>query len=132
MRRETAWNWASVAGVLADGRAVGLNLAAGVNETGMTENALWLEGRCIKLGQARFVFDRSNETAPWQVTTDDGRIDLWFEPSGVRRERLNAWLIASNFRQYIGAFSRTVRDEAGNSVPVDGLRGLMEDHFARW
>ena len=98
MRRETAWNWASLAGVLADGRAVGLNLAAGVNETGMTENALWLEGRCIKLGQARF----------------------------------NAWLIASNFRQYIGTFSGTVRDEAGNSIPVDGLRGLMEDHFARW
>jgi hypothetical protein len=78
------------------------------------------------------VFDRYDETAPWQVTTDDGRIDLWFEPSGVRRERLNAWLIASNFRQYIGTFSGTVRDEAGNSIPVDGLRGLMEDHFARW
>ena len=132
MRRETAWNWASLAGVLAGGRAVGLNLAAGVNETGMTENALWLEGRCIKLGQARFVFDRYDEAASWQVSTDDGRVELTFRPSGVRRERLNAWLMASNFRQYIGTFSGTVRDEEGNSVPVDGLRGLMEDHFARW
>lgn len=132
MRRETAWNWASLSGMLADGRAVGLNLAAGVNEAGMTENALWLDGRCIKLGQARFVFDRYDESAPWRVSTEDGRVDLKFTPSGVRRERLNALLIASNFRQYIGTFSGEVRDETGNSVPVNGLRGLMEDHFARW
>lgn len=132
MRRETAWNWACLAGSLSDGTSVGLNLATGVNESGMTENALWLNGRCHKLELARFEFDRYDQSAPWRVTTSDGRVDLRFEPSGVRRERLNAWVLASNFRQYAGTFEGFVTDERGKKIPVTGLRGLMEDHFARW
>lgn len=132
MRRETAWNWACLAGVADHGVSVGLNLAAGVNETGMTENALWLDGRRILLGPARFEFDRYQPGADWRVTTDDGRVDLSFVPAGARREKLNAWVIASNFRQFVGTFQGTVKDENGKKIPVNGLRGLMEDHFARW
>lgn len=132
MRRETAWNWACLAGVTEAGISVGLNLAAGVNETGMTENALWLDGRCLKLGAARFEFDRYQPGADWRVTTDDGRVDLTFVPAGVRKERLNAWLLASNFRQFVGTFRGTFEDDTGKKIPVVGLRGLMEDHFARW
>lgn len=50
----------------------------------------------------------------------------------MRKERLNAWVLASNFRQFAGTFSGTVTDEAGKKIPVAGLRGLVEDHFARW
>ncbi len=132
MRRETAWNWAAIAGVLEDGRSFGLNLAAGVNETGMTENALWLDGVCSKLEAARFSFDRYRLGSDWHVTTTDGRVDLNFVPAGVRKEKLNAGIVASNFRQYVGTFNGTVTDEAGTKIPVAGLRGLMEDHFARW
>lgn len=132
MRRETAWNWACLAGLLPDGRSLGLNLAAGVNETGMTENALWLDGKCHKLGAARFRFDRYQPGNDWHVTTEDGRVDLHFVPAGVRKERLNALVLASNFRQYVGTFNGTVIDDAGTSTPVKGLRGVMEDHFARW
>ncbi|WP_372964814.1 DUF2804 domain-containing protein [Marinobacter sp.] len=132
MRRETAWNWACLAGVTDDGVSVGLNLAAGVNETGMTENALWLNGQCIKLGAARFEFDRYQPETNWRVTTEDGKVALTFVPSGVRKERLNAWVLASNFRQFVGTFQGTVEDDSGKKIPVAGLRGLMEDHFARW
>lgn len=132
MRRETAWNWACLAGVADNGVSVGLNLAAGVNETGMTENALWLDGRRTLLGPARFEFDRYQPGADWRVTTDDGRVDLRFVPAGARREKLNAGVIASNFRQFVGTFQGTVEDENGKKIPVNGLRGLMEDHFARW
>ncbi|PSF10619.1 DUF2804 domain-containing protein [Marinobacter fuscus] len=132
MRRETAWNWACLAGVTGDGRSLGLNLAAGVNETGMTENALWLDGQRIRLGAARFVFDRYQPGSDWAVTTDDGRVDLAFVPAGVRKEKLNAWLLASNFRQFVGSFTGTITDDAGKRIQVNGLHGLMEDHFARW
>jgi len=132
MRRETAWNWACLAGRVADGTTVGLNLATGVNESGMTENALWLNGRCIKLDLARFRFDRYDPASTWQVATSDGRVVLEFVPSGVRKERLNAGFIASNFRQYAGTFEGFVVDDDGRKIPVAGLRGLMEDHFARW
>lgn len=132
MRRETAWNWASLSGKLPDGRSLGLNLAAGVNETGMTENALWLDGQCQKLGAARFRFDRYHAGSDWQVSTEDGRVDLHFVPAGARKEKLNAGVMASNFRQYVGTFNGTMVDEGGNRIAVEGLPGLVEDHFARW
>ncbi len=132
MRRETAWNWACLAGKLPDGRSLGLNLAAGVNETGMNENALWLDGRCIKLGAARFSFDRYHPGQDWHVSTEDGRVDLQFVPASMRQEKLNALVLASNFRQFIGTFKGHVTDDAGTKIPVTGLQGLMEDHFARW
>src|SRR5690554_2580410 len=132
MRRETAWNWASLAGQLQDGRSLGLNLAAGVNETGMTENALWLEGKCHKLGAAQFHFDRYQSGGNWHVTTDDSRVDLHFEPAAARKEKLNAGILASNFRQYVGTFNGTITDESGNKVVVQNMKGLVEDHFARW
>src|SRR5690606_24571159 len=53
MRRETFWNWGSLSCQLRDGRGLGFNLAAGVNETGFTENALWLDGRLIKVDMVK-------------------------------------------------------------------------------
>jgi len=132
MRRETAWNWASLASVLPDGRSIGLNLAAGVNETGMTENALWLDGQCQRLGSARFHFDRYHPGGEWHVTTEDGRVDLHFVPAAARKEKLNAGILASNFRQYVGSFDGTIIDEGGEKVAIRNLKGLVEDHFARW
>ncbi|WP_166269158.1 DUF2804 domain-containing protein [Marinobacter caseinilyticus] len=132
MRRETAWNWACLAGKLSDGRSVGLNLASGVNETGITENALWFDGKCLKLDLAQFEFNRYAPGDAWGVTTSDGRVHLRFVPSGVRRERLNVGILASNFRQYAGTFEGNIVDESGATVSVTGLRGLIEDHFARW
>ncbi len=69
-------------------------------------------------GAGRFEFDRYQPGgADWRVTTDDGRVDLRFVPAGARREKLNAWVIASNFRQFVGTFQGTVADESGKKNP---------------
>ena len=39
--------------------AFGLNMAAGVNETGLCENALWFDGQIQHLSPASFAFDKS-------------------------------------------------------------------------
>lgn len=132
MRRETAWNWACLAGCLENGVTVGLNLAMGVNESGMTENALWWNGELIKLASAQFQFQRYRPDRPWRLTTSDGNVDLIFEPAGARAEKINALLIASNFRQYCGTFNGRLRGPDGQWHAVSGLRGLVEDHYARW
>src|SRR5690606_40400763 len=98
----------------------------------LPQKALWLNVPCSKLGAARFEFDRYQPCGKWRATTEDGKVDLTFVPSGVRKKRLNAWVLASNFRQFVGTFEGTVTDDAGKKIPVAGLRGLMEDHFARW
>ncbi len=132
MRRETSWRWSSINAELAEGR-LGLNLAAGVNETGGSENAFWLGGRRHLLGPVHFTFSRSEaETGSWRIHSDDGRVDLTFTPLNLRSQRLNLWLLQSNFRQYIGEFSGHLCDGEGNKIKLDRVVGLTEDHYARW
>lgn len=132
MRRETAWNWACLSTRSTSGEVVGLNLATGINESGVLENALWVDGRLEQLGQVQFRFQRYNQEAPWHVTTRDGRVDLTFHPLGHRSERVNAGLIASNFRQFFGYCYGTLVTADGRSLTVEGSAGFMEDHYARW
>ena len=131
MRRETFWNWGSLSCTLRDGRRLGFNLAAGVNETGFTENALWLDGRLIKVDMVDFRFDRYQPEHSWALRSADGVIDLYFEPKGRRQEKINALLIASNFKQYFGLYHGEIR-LAGETIRLEGEWGLAEDHFARW
>lgn len=131
MRRDTFWNWACLAGQDDQGRMLGLNLAAGVNETGVTENGLWVNNKFQKLDLAEFVFDRQNPENEWQVTTSDGRVNLRFVPEGRRQEKIDIFLLASNFKQMFGKFYGTLK--CGREVvTVDGLSGFVEDHYARW
>lgn len=132
MRRETAWNWASLSGHLADGRRIGFNFASGVNETGLTENGFWLEDRLYKLGQIRFIYDRKDRYAQWKIQSCDGSVDLVFEAEGERAEKLNVVLLASNFTQLFGKFFGTINTPDGETLTLDGQPGFAEDHYAKW
>ncbi len=131
MRRETFWNWGSLSCRLADGRRLGFNLAAGVNETGNTENAVWLDGRMIKIDMVDFQFDRYQNKNSWALRSSDGIIDLHFTPEGQRKEKINALFMASNFTQHFGRFHGDIHlpDE---TIHLDGAWGFTEDHFAKW
>ncbi|MDK2777912.1 MAG: DUF2804 domain-containing protein [Pseudomonadota bacterium] len=131
MRRETFWNWGSLSCFLRDGRRLGFNLAAGVNETGYSENALWLDGRLIKVDMVDFQFDRYHPSHSWAMRSADGIIDLHFEPQGRRREKINALVIASNFSQYYGRYHGEIH-LPGETIRLEGEWGLAEDHYARW
>ncbi len=132
MRRHTFWNWACCSGRLPDGCRFGLNLAAGVNETGYSENVVWLGDTFLKVDAVDFSFDRLNPTEPWRMRSFDGRVDLVFRPEGLRREKIHAGLLASNFKQVFGRFEGTVRAADGEPVAVNHLYGFCEDHYALW
>ncbi|MGX9517711.1 DUF2804 domain-containing protein [Vibrio mediterranei] len=131
MRRETSWRWASINGK-AQGVTIGLNLAAGVNETGVTENVLWVNGKRSLLAGVMFDFDRQVPDSDWRIYDDQGRVDLTFQPLNARKEKLNLWVLKSNFRQFIGHFSGVVKDEEGREYQLSQVMGLTEDHFAKW
>jgi hypothetical protein len=130
MRRETSWRWSSI-NTLLDGVPFGLNLACGVNETGLCENALWYEGKIQHLSPARFEFDRGQAT-PWRIRTLCGEVDLTFEADFCRQEKLQLGLLASNFRQYVGFYSGTLRLRDGRVLQLQQCLGLAEDHYAKW
>lgn len=126
LARDTAWRWAS-----AHGLDVGFNLQAGY--FGGHENVLWLDGRLIPLGTAVFDYDPTDPMAPWHIHTEDGLLDLQFEPEGMRREDKNLLVAVSRYVQPIGSFSGWVK--AAPDAPrreIRRLGGVTEDHFSRW
>lgn len=131
MRRETSWRWASI-NTYINGVSFGLNLAAGVNETGGCENALWVDGVRFLLGPVHFNFSRTDTEQAWQIHSTDGRVRLTFSLLNKRSEKLNLWLLKSNFRQFIGYFNGSIEDHQGTIHQLENVIGLTEDHFARW
>jgi hypothetical protein len=126
LARDTAWRWAS-----AHERGLGFNLQAGY--FGASENALWIDGAIVPLGDARFDFNPADPMAPWHVHTGDGLLDLVFTPEGMRAEDKNVWVAASRYVQPIGTFSGTLRGRRdGPARSVHCLPGVTEDHHSRW
>jgi hypothetical protein len=132
MRRHTFWNWASCSAYLQDGKAFGFNLAAGVNETSYTENAIWFDHKRILLPSIQFHFDREKPLEPWTIKSSDGSFHARFNPVGLRRERVEAVILASNFRQVFGTFEGQFRDQSGTLHDFGPCWGFCEDHYARW
>ncbi|MFN1648609.1 DUF2804 domain-containing protein [Vibrio rotiferianus] len=131
MRRETSWRWASINHQDEDKR-IGLNLAAGVNETGYCENVIWIDGERHLMPPVQFDFSRMHQEASWRITSQDNRINLVFTPKNQRSEKKNFWFLKSNFRQFVGYFSGYLIDGNGIKHELDEVMGLTEDHYAKW
>lgn len=131
MRRETSWRWASI-NSLVQGVPFGLNLANGVNETGLCENALWYQGKIQHLSPAQFQFSRNQSDRNWRVSTLCGEVELEFQPLYCRQEKVQALLLASNFRQYVGYYQGKIQLADGTVLQLHNCLGLAEDHYAKW
>lgn len=131
MRRETSWHWASLSTYLNDGRRLGFNFASGVNETGFSENSIWLDGKSHKVDIVDFKFDRYQESSHWQLKSNDGKVSLHFSKQGKRAQKMNLILIASNFRQFFGQFNGCIKIE-NETIQLSNAWGLVEDHYAKW
>ncbi|WP_298444084.1 DUF2804 domain-containing protein [uncultured Ferrimonas sp.] len=132
MRRETFWNWACLSGQNQNGDRVGLNLSCGVNETSVSENALWRNGQLLPLPLCHFDYDWDHPLQPWRIYSEDGVIELQFQPQGQHTERLNLGFAASDFKQIFGQFRGRIRQADGQLISVDGLWGFVEDQYAKW
>ncbi len=131
LARYTFWNWAAGAGMAADGTRTGFNLSQGVNETGFTENAFWVNGELVKVDVVDFRYDDRDPLKPWRVRSNDGRVDLAFVPEGERSSHVNLGVIASAFRQPFGRFSGKFTD--GKRVwDCEAVSGFVEEHESTW
>jgi hypothetical protein len=129
----TWWNWATFAGRDGQGRWVALNLTRNMirADERWNENALWVDGRLIRLPAARFDFDKRRVLEPWRLHTTDAAVDLTFRPAGQRSQRLNLGILKSSFNQPYGVFSGTVRC-GEETLAIEDMVGVCEDHDARW
>lgn len=128
------WNWASASGT-SEGRTIGLNLGGGWTDgTGMTENALCVDGRLTKLSEdVLFGYDPSDFARPWTIRTAlSGRVDLVFRPFYERVAKSDFLVVRSEVHQLIGRYEGRITPDGGQAVSVDGLVGWAEEHRARW
>ncbi len=138
MRRITNWYWACISGYLADGRHFALNLATGVNESGASENACWLDGKRYHLPAVMFrrSSERDKEKEAWQVSNQPlnwskVQIDLIFTPINCYQKNDRLIVVDSIFQQWVGYYSgQIVLDD--DVIIIDKLMGLAEDHYAKW
>ncbi len=126
---ETAWHWAFASG-RAGNRALGLNLSQGFLDA--AENAVWVDGTPATVGPVRFTFDAATPLSPWRIKSDDGGLDLTFQPEGLRARNIDLKLIMSRYAQPFGTFSGHITSATGERLAIVGLAGITEDHAARW
>jgi hypothetical protein len=122
-----AWGWAFAA-ARAGGRTIGFNLGARWTDgTGVTENALVVDGRVHKIADA-VDFDPD-----WRIRARaGGRVDLRFTPRRERVVRVPLGVVSVALRQCVGWFSGTLVDDAGERVAIDDVVGLAETFRGRW
>jgi hypothetical protein len=61
------------------------------------------------------------------VRSENGSVDLTFQPEGHRAQKVDLKLISSRYVQPFGTFSGSLQ-----GIAVEGLPGVAEDHAALW
>lgn len=130
----TRWNWGAAAGVT-DGRTIGLQLGGKWTDgTGMTENALVVDGQLSKLSEELvWEYDTSDWLRPWHIRTPRSeRLDVTFTPVFDKVSRLQAGIAASSVDQCFGTFAGSIVPDGGGPIEVAGLFGWAEEATWRW
>ncbi|MGW0802289.1 DUF2804 domain-containing protein [Nonomuraea sp. NPDC002799] len=121
------WNWAA-------GCAPGLAVQLGgkwTDGTGLTENALFVDGRLHKIGaELEWVYDRSDWLRPWRISGDG--VEAEFTPFHEKVSRTELGLVGSETHQCFGHFAGRARTGDGTWVDLGGLTGWAEEARNRW
>jgi hypothetical protein len=128
------WNW-TIGTSVAGGRRVGFNLGSGWTDgTGMTENALYIDGKVEKLAEpVNFRYNPRRIMEPWEVRTEGSeRVRLTFEPLFDRYDASNLLIVRSQLHQLIGRYHGTIVSAAGERIAIENVIAVAEEHFARW
>lgn len=127
---DVRWNWAAAAGHT-DGRLVGLQFGARWTDgTGMTENAVVVDGRVTKISQQlRWEYDLEQPMRPWRIVGDD--VDVTLTPEYDHASRTDLGPIGTRGDQVFGVFDGWIRVD-GRRVRITQLFGWAEDVANRW
>ncbi len=130
---DNTWYWASASGLLGR-RRFGFNLGYGFGDTSAaSENMLFLDGRAHKLDQVTFHMPEGRpDFAPWQIISNDGRLDMRFDPIVDRFDKVDLGLFRTVQHQVFGRFSGKAIADDGEVLEFAGLTGFAEKVHNRW
>ena len=127
---DVRWNWAAAVGQT-DGHQVGLQFGARWTDgTGMTENALIVDGHVTKISEdVVWGYDLERPMDPWTIRGTD--VDLTVTPEYDHVSRTDLGPIGTRGDQVFGVFDGWIRVD-GRRIEVRELFGWAEDVANRW
>lgn len=130
---DNTWYWASASG-LVGGHRFGFNLGYGFGDTSAaSENMLFLDGQAHKLAEVVFHMPAgAPDSAPWQVTSSDGRLEMRFDPIVDRHDTVDLGPFRTAQHQVFGRFSGHAITDDGTRLEFTGLTGFAEKVHNRW
>lgn len=129
----TWWMWATFAGRDGEGNLLGGNFTRGLHGCTNTynENGIWRKNALDLLPDVQFGIP-DDIMQPWKIASEDGSVDLTFEPEGIRQETIDLKLVVSWYRAPVGRFTGTITDANGVKTDIPGLYGIAEYHRTTW
>ena len=132
--RKSEWNWAMASQRLG-GRRIGLNFGGKWTDgTGMTENAVFVNGLMTKIHEdVVFTYDSKNHMVPWKIQTKfSDSVNITFTPFFERVSTMNVRLVRTEVHQVIGYFDGKIRLHDGSILQIRKMLGSSEEHNAKW
>lgn len=132
--RNAEWNWAMASQRLG-GRRIGLNFGGKWTDgTGMTENAVFINGAMTKIHEdVIFTYDSSNFMNQWKIQTKfSDTVNLTFTPFFERVSTTNVKIVRTEVHQLVGYFDGEVLLEDHTKLKIRQMLGCSEEHIAKW
>ena len=125
------WNWASGAGRLTDGRAVGLQFGGKWTDgTGARENAIVIDGTLYPIHEdVEWLYDEGDWMDTWRLKS--ASVDLELRPFWNHSSATDLRILSSAANQVFGHWYGFVQTPRGE-VEIDGVVGFAEDVRNRW
>lgn len=132
--RKATWNW-GMASQRIRGRRIGLNFGGQWTDgTGMTENAIFIDGKMTKIGEdVAFTYNRANFMQPWAIhSKSSNQVNLTFTPFFERIAKTDVKLVTSEVHQLVGYYHGTIALPDGKILTIQQMLGCIEEHVAKW
>ena len=132
--RAATWNWGFASQRIGLKR-IGLNFGGKWTDgTGMTENAIFIDGNLMKIHEdLLFTYDTNNFMLPWKVKTKfSTQVDLTFTPFFHRTAKTDIKLASTEIHQMIGYYNGKIQLENGPTLHIREMLGCIEERNAKW
>ncbi len=134
---KNTWYWSSL-NTVADGKKVGFNLGYGFGDTSAaSENMIFVDGIAHKVDQVIFKIptDKNGKDdflSEWKIVSNDGKVNLTFQPILDRADCMSVVVLASNQHQVFGKFFGELVLDDGAKITLNGQVGFAEKVFNKW
>jgi len=127
------WYWGN-GSVWLDDKLFGFEVTWGFGDDSYaTETALFYDGKCHKIGRVSLAADpEADYMAPWEFSSDDGRLELTMTPYFNNVTNLNVGLLKMVTNQVYGKWNGKVILDDGKELAIKDMDAFCEKVYNKW